>query len=161
MKNVRENQLKKCIFMELDEFISLVERLTDGLQTVEYEDGVYLISTDKADETDTYWNEGITETLSKYFGVEVTSFHSDNCEYVGVWICYKEMDEEYKQKCKELKRKCFDLGADAIEDLLGVSLEFETDKAMFEFADDILAQMPDEEFEMLYDRYCGNKQMKE
>lgn len=90
MKNVRENQLKKCIFMELYEFASLVERLTDGLQTVEYEDGVYLISTDKADETDTYWNEDMTETLSNYFDVEVTSFHSDSCEYVGVWICYKE-----------------------------------------------------------------------
>lgn len=90
MKNVRENQLKKCIFMELDEFTRLVENLTDGLQTVEYEDGVYLISTDKADETDTYWNEAMTKTLSNYFDVEVTSFHSDSCEYVGVWICYKE-----------------------------------------------------------------------
>lgn len=67
----------------------------------------------------------------------------------------EDIDKEYKQKCEELKRKCFDLGADAMEDLLGVSLEFETDEAMFEFADDILAQMPDEEFEMLYDRYCG------
>lgn len=90
MKNVRKNQLKKCIFMELDKFTSLVERLTDGLQTVEYEDGIYLISTDKADETDTYWNEGMTETLSKYFGVEVTSFHSDSCDYVDVWICYMD-----------------------------------------------------------------------
>ena len=90
MKNIGNGQLKKCIFMELDEFTKLVENLTDGLQTVEYEDGVYLISTNKADETDTYWNEDMTETLSNYFDVEVTSFHSDGCECVGVWICYKE-----------------------------------------------------------------------
>ena len=43
MKNVRENQLKKCIFMEIDEFTNLIEKLTDGLQTVEYEDGIYWI----------------------------------------------------------------------------------------------------------------------
>lgn len=90
MKNVKEKQLKKCIFMSLDEFTRLVEDLTDGLQTVEYEDGVYLINTTKAEETDTFWKKNITETLSKYFDVEVTSFHSDSCEYVGVWICYKE-----------------------------------------------------------------------
>ena len=57
---------------------------------LEYEDGIYLTHTDKAEETDTYWNEDMLETLSKYFDVDVTSFHSDNCEYVGVWICYKD-----------------------------------------------------------------------
>lgn len=45
----------------------------------------------------------MTETLSKYFEVEVTSFHSDSCECVGVWNCYKEIDEEYKQKDVEHK----------------------------------------------------------
>lgn len=50
MKNINKNQLKKCIVMSLDGFTRLVENLTDGLQTVAYEDGVYLISTDKANE---------------------------------------------------------------------------------------------------------------
>ena len=90
VKNVRENQLKKCIFMELDVFTKLIEEITDGLLTVEYEDGIYITSTQKTEDTDTLWNENILETLSKYFDVEVTSLHSDNCEYVGVWICYKE-----------------------------------------------------------------------
>lgn len=105
MKNINENQLKKCIVMSLDEFTRLVENLTEGLQTVAYEDGVYLISTDKANETDTFWNEDMTETLSKYFEVEVTSFHSDSCECVGVWICYKEIDEEYKQVDKVVSKE--------------------------------------------------------
>lgn len=95
MKNVRENQLKKCIFMELDEFTNLIEKITDGLQTVEYEDGIYMTSTQKAEDTDTWWNEDILESLSKYFDVEVTSFHSDSCEYVSVWICYKEKEHPH------------------------------------------------------------------
>ena len=46
--------------------------------------------TEKAEETETYWNEDITETLSKYFDVTVTSVHADDSEYLRVWICYKE-----------------------------------------------------------------------
>ena len=38
MKNVKENQLKKRIFIELDAFTSIIEKITDGLLTVEYED---------------------------------------------------------------------------------------------------------------------------
>ena len=90
VKNVRENQLKKCIFMEVDVFTKLIEEISDGLSTVEYEDGVYITHSQKAADMDVWWNEDILETLSKYFDVNVTSFHSDSCEYVGVWICYKE-----------------------------------------------------------------------
>ena len=90
MKNIKDNQLKKCIFMTFDEFKNLIEDVTDGLSTVEYEcGGIFLSHTEKAEETDTYWNESITETLSRYFDVEVTSFHSDDCDVIGVWICYR------------------------------------------------------------------------
>ena len=90
MKNVKETQLKKCIFMTFDGFKSLVEDMTDGLSTVEYEyDGIYISHTDKSEETDTYWNEDITETLSKYFDVEVTSYHADDCDVIGIWVCYR------------------------------------------------------------------------
>lgn len=89
MKNVKENQLKKCIFMKLAEFESLVIQITDGLKEVEYEFGMYYIDTDKAEAMDVYWNEDIEKTLSKYFGVNVTSVHADDCDDVGVWIVYK------------------------------------------------------------------------
>ena len=90
MQNVRENQLKKCIFMELDEYKDLVNKVTDGLKEVDCEFGLFYMSTEKADETNTYWNEDIEVTLSKYFDVTVTSIHADDCEeYVGVWICYR------------------------------------------------------------------------
>lgn len=91
MKNVENYQLKKCIFMELGDYKELIDKLTGGLKSVEYEcDGIYYEDTEKAEETETYWNEYITETLSKYFDVTITSVHADDCEYLGVWICYKE-----------------------------------------------------------------------
>ena len=90
MKNVRENQLKKCIFMESEEFQNLIGEITGGLITVEYDfEGLWYEHTDKAEKTDIYWNEDIYETLSKYYDVEVTSVHIDDCDCVGVWICYK------------------------------------------------------------------------
>lgn len=89
MKNIKENQLKKCIFMTFDEFKSVIEEITTGLCTVEYEYGVYLVDTDIALETYTTWEENILETLSKHFDVEVTSYHSDSCDVIGVWICYR------------------------------------------------------------------------
>lgn len=90
MKNVRENQLKKCIFMELDEYKHLIDKVTDGLKAVECVFGLFYMCTYKAEKTNTYWNEGIEVTLSKYFDVTVTSIHADDCEdCVGIWIVYK------------------------------------------------------------------------
>jgi hypothetical protein len=87
--NVRENELKKCIFITLDDFEELIDTLTNGLKEVNFEFSVYITDSDKADDEDTYWEEDILETLSKYFGVEVTSYHSDDCDCPCVWICYK------------------------------------------------------------------------
>ena len=90
MKNIENYRLIKTIAMEIDDFAELVEKLTDGLATVEYEFGAYISDTDKADEIGVYWNEDMTVTLSKYFDVNVTSWHSDTCDYPMVFICYKE-----------------------------------------------------------------------
>lgn len=76
--------------MKYDEYKKLILELTDDLVSVEYEDGLYYDDTDKANETDTHYNENITDLLSEYFNVNVTSVHADGCEYLGVWICYKE-----------------------------------------------------------------------
>ena len=92
MKNVKENQLKKCIIMAFDEYNKLIHDITDGLQKVEYECGIlWHDHTDKAETTETYHNEDINETLSKYFDIKVTSVHTDSHHgCLGVWICYKE-----------------------------------------------------------------------
>lgn len=91
MKNVRLEELKKCIFMLYDDFDALIRDLTDGKAEVKHEDGVYITAGFQANDPDYEpSNEEILNLLSDYFGVNVTSFHSDDCELCGVWICYKE-----------------------------------------------------------------------
>lgn len=91
MKNVRLNELKKCIFMLYDDFDALICELTDGMAEVQYEDGMYITASFQANEADYEpTNEEILRQLSDHFGVNVTSFHSDDCDLRGVWICYKE-----------------------------------------------------------------------
>lgn len=91
MRNVECYNLKKCILMRFESYARLISKLTNGLKEVKYEyDGMYHSDTDKAIEEEKYWNEDILKTLSNYFDVEVTSVHTDDCDVLGVWICYKE-----------------------------------------------------------------------
>lgn len=55
---------------------------------------------------------------------------------------------------EELKRNVFDAGVDAIEDLLGYELEFDTDEDMMEAMDDVLDQMPEDIALEFYNKYC-------
>lgn len=55
---------------------------------------------------------------------------------------------------EELKRSVFDAGVNAIEDLLGYELEFDTDEDMFDAMDDVLDQMPEEDAMEFYNKYC-------
>lgn len=91
MKNVRLEDLKKCIFMLYDEFAALICALTDGMAEIGYDEGIYITSSFKAKGTGYEpSNAEIMRNLSDYFAVNVTSFHSDDCDLRGVWICYKE-----------------------------------------------------------------------
>lgn len=56
---------------------------------------------------------------------------------------------------EELKRSVFDAGVDAIEDLLGYELEFDTDEDMMEVMDDVLDQMPEDIALEFYNKYCS------
>lgn len=58
---------------------------------------------------------------------------------------------------EELKKSVFDAGVDAIEDLLGYELEFDTDEDMMEAMDDVLDQMPEDIALEFYNKYCGTK----
>lgn len=89
MENTENYKLVNTISMKLDAFQQLVEMLTDGLATVEYEFGAYISHTDKADENGQYWNESITDTLSRYFNAKVTGWHSDTAENPTIFICYE------------------------------------------------------------------------
>lgn len=88
MKNVRENQLKKCIFLTLEEFDETIKEIFGPEASTLYQyEGIFI---DSGNDDVEYDNDEILTRLSDYFDVNVTSFHSDNCEYVGVWVCYKE-----------------------------------------------------------------------
>lgn len=79
-----------CIFMPFSEFQILITKLTDGLREITYElDGISFNNTEKAEETDVYWNQYLNETLSEYFQVPVTSVHADDSDPIGIWIAYR------------------------------------------------------------------------
>lgn len=86
MKNVRENQLKKCIFMVLEEFNSVIKTVFGEKFEVDF--GLNGISVWSRSEGIN--DADIKEGLSKYFDVEVTSVHIDNYDRISVWICYKD-----------------------------------------------------------------------
>lgn len=87
MKHVKYNQIKKCIFKELDEFRQDVSTFFGSDTTVEYDgDGIIIEANEEA-----LYTEEIFSGLSIFYGVkEITSIHTDNCEVVGVWIVYKD-----------------------------------------------------------------------
>jgi len=88
MKNVRESQLKKCIFLTLEEFDETIKEIFGPEASTLYQyEGICI---DSGNDDVEYDDDEIYARLSDYFDVNVTSFHSDNCEYVGVWVCYKE-----------------------------------------------------------------------
>lgn len=90
MKNVKQNEIKKCIFKRYHEFRHIIEDITDGLMTCDYDlDGICMMGTEKADETGRCWNGNILAALSNYFEADVTSFHADDADQLCVWICYK------------------------------------------------------------------------
>ena len=85
MKNVRKEQLKKCVFKELEEFKCdvLVALGNDVEVTCDY-DGIYFERNN-----DALCTEEILVGISKYYDVDVTSIHVDDCDITGVWIVYK------------------------------------------------------------------------
>ena len=86
MKNVKNNQLKTCIYLTSDEFTDIVNEILDDVEDVEYAlDGFTIYTTNDVADVDE-----LHEALRKYFDVkEIESVHTDHCEYVGVWITYK------------------------------------------------------------------------
>jgi hypothetical protein len=87
MKNVRTNQLKKCIFIDAEEFTAIVQAVFDNEDIkVDYPlEGLDIYTDEDCVEADDLY-----EKLGEYFDVTITSIHIDDCDYVGVWVVYKE-----------------------------------------------------------------------
>ena len=87
MKNVKENQLKKCIFMITEDFkevfVNVFGEYDEDTNEVDVEfdyDGIYFCGIS---------NEDVYTKLSEYFDINITSIHIDDCDTIGVWIVYK------------------------------------------------------------------------
>lgn len=90
MKNVKACQLKKCIFLTVEEYEEVLSQIFETRVTVHADlDGIWY-DADKND-TDVNCDDNLHVLLADHFCVsEVTSVHADDCDYVGIWICYKE-----------------------------------------------------------------------
>ena len=90
-QNIGPLALKKCVFVSLNEFIALIKKVLGTQFTVECDyEGVDIVVDPELD--DLYSDpdhDDVLESLSNYFKVKVTSYHADDCEYPGIWICYK------------------------------------------------------------------------
>lgn len=65
-------------------------------------------------------------------------------------------------KEEALKRALFMEGLEAIEDFLGYEINPEEDKDVTDLRmDEVLDQMPDEEFETFYNKYVTNEKERE
>lgn len=65
-------------------------------------------------------------------------------------------------KEEALKRALFMEGLEAIEDFLGYEINPEEDKDVIDLRmDEVLDQMPDEEFETFYNKYVTNEKERE
>lgn len=85
MKNVNKYQLKKCIFLTLDEYEVILKKLFGNNVKMDFDSyGTYLWCEKEIAQEEIY------RKIAKYFDVkQVTSTHIDDCDVVGVWIVYK------------------------------------------------------------------------
>ena len=88
MKNVKKTQLKKCIYVEAEEFTAIVQEIFDDENIdIAYTNEGLDICTDN----DVVDIGELHEGLASYFDVkEITSVHIDDCDFIGVWIVYKD-----------------------------------------------------------------------
>jgi len=86
-QNVRDAQLKNCIFMTENDFKSVFVKVFGAYKeavneievTFDSFEGIYFCGIS---------NNEVYKKLGEYFGVSITSIHSDDADTVGVWICY-------------------------------------------------------------------------
>lgn len=81
MKNVNEHMLKNCIYIRLEDFISVIHETLGNDVHVEVRERLLIVTDEEI-----YYDE-VCEALAQYFGVkEVKTYHYDAG---GVWICYE------------------------------------------------------------------------
>ena len=120
MQNINKNMIRKSIVMDIWDFTELVGRLT-GIDADYDLDGLSF----NGEKTKVY------EALSEYFGVRVTSVHTDDCAPIGVWITYKDTKKDKVQAFREeISREaviCFAAADYITEHMAGGSAPYDAD----------------------------------
>lgn len=93
MQNVTEYEQKTCIFKMLDDFEhDLAAATHNAVKTNCDLEGISFESKLNEDaDIDHAW---ILQKLSEFYDVHITSIHIDDCDMIGVWICYKKEDTD-------------------------------------------------------------------
>ena len=94
MKNVNPNQLKKCIFLYVQELEAILSAIYEEDVYIDvHHDGMEFILKSLKE----LHEHNVCQALSEYYDVNVTSIHIDDDTYifcnsvsVGVWVVYKE-----------------------------------------------------------------------
>lgn len=89
MKNVRENQLKKAIYLSSTEYKEILSELFNRKIEVEIAlDGISYSTPDNFELN----TDDLHERLAKYFDVKnVSSIHADDVEWdIGIWVIYQD-----------------------------------------------------------------------
>lgn len=100
MKNVTKYEKKKCIIKVLDDFQRDIRTIYNN--TVQVHCNYEGISFEK--EGEDISTDDILASLSTYYGVKITSIHIDDCDLIGVWLCYKNPKPLLKHIKKEIKQ---------------------------------------------------------
>lgn len=156
MRNIRENQRKTCIIKTSDEFDRDIRQITNGQVTVSYEmDGISFIS-----ENDDITEENIMSKLSELYRIWVTSIHIDDCDMIGVWICYKDIESlvntieiEIRKSLKQYSSEHIDVVIDEESDQLYIT--YHSDKDSFPCSQTLCSRydVPANLLERLCDKY--------
>lgn len=88
MRNVKEHQLKKCIFLTEEEYNNIIHSLFENEAIkIEFdcEGGISIHGIDPDD-----YFAVINDKLQVYFEVKIISMHIEGYEYPCMWIVYED-----------------------------------------------------------------------
>lgn len=134
MRNITKNKLRKCIFMLMCDFESVVERAIPDVLVSYCEQELFF----ETDGQKTVEKEKVLDALSAYFDVNVTSLHTDGYDEAGVWIVYKDKETTTQPPCSKCYNARFD---DELTD--------ENDGSSFTIGDS------EKNYRMMYSAGCG------
>ena len=125
MKNVRAEQHKTCIFLIEEEFDSIIRQCFGEKANVCYELDGLTFSKDEETAIDT---DELHRTLADYFEVgEVTSIHIDDCDVIGVWICFRGTAKELQgteRYTLSIKNGYLDISVSQDPNYPGIDIEY-------------------------------------